>query len=75
MLIGKLWHGTDPMVFGVAGASLDIAATAAYFGYLRKLRRDIDELERARGYLDRVALTVSADHQAPARFQPRARLP
>ncbi len=54
-LIGKFWHVTDPMVFGVAGVSW-FAATAAYFGYWHKLRRDIAELERARRYpLDRSA--------------------
>jgi hypothetical protein len=48
-LIRKFWHDADPMIFGVAGASWVVAA-AAYFGYLHKLRRDIEQLERVRGY-------------------------
>jgi hypothetical protein len=47
-LIRTLWHNADPMIFGVAGASWVVAA-GAYFGYLHKLRRDIEALERARG--------------------------
>jgi hypothetical protein len=54
-LIRKFWHEADPMVFGVAGASWVVVA-GAYFGYLHKLRRDIDALERARGHsINRVA--------------------
>jgi hypothetical protein len=48
-LIRKFWHQSDPTIFGVAGASWVIVA-AAYFGYLHKVRRDIEALERARGH-------------------------
>jgi hypothetical protein len=48
-LIRKFWHDADPMIFGVAGASWVVAA-AAYFGYLHKLRRDIEQLERVCNY-------------------------
>jgi hypothetical protein len=48
-LIRKFWHDADPMTFGVAAASWIVVA-AAYFGYLHKLRRDIEALERARSY-------------------------
>jgi hypothetical protein len=48
-LIKSLWPEADPTVFGVAGASW-VAGGIAYFAYLRKLRRDIDELERNRRY-------------------------
>jgi hypothetical protein len=48
-LIKNLLPEADPMVFGVAGASWVVGAIA-YFAYLRKLRRDIEELERNRGY-------------------------
>ncbi len=48
-LIRKFWQDADPMIFGVAGASWIVVA-AAYFGYLHKLRRDIEALERVRGY-------------------------
>jgi hypothetical protein len=48
-LIGKFCHDADPMTFGVVGASWIVVA-AAYFSYLHKLRRDIEKLERARGY-------------------------
>jgi hypothetical protein len=37
------------MIFGVAGASW-VLGGIAYFGYLRKLRRDIEELERNRRF-------------------------
>ncbi len=47
-LIRKFWRNADPMIFGVAGASWVVVA-GAYFGYLHKLRRDIEALERARG--------------------------
>jgi len=46
-LIKKLLPGADPLIFAVAGASWACAGTA-YFAYLRKLKRDIDELERRR---------------------------
>ena len=48
-LIKNLWPEADPMVFGVAGASW-VAGGVAYFAYLRKLRRDIEELERNRRF-------------------------
>jgi hypothetical protein len=48
-LIKSFWPEADPTVFGVAGASW-VAGGIAYFAYLRKLRRDIDELERNRRY-------------------------
>ncbi len=48
-LIRNLWPGADPMIFGVAAASWIFGGTA-YFAYLRKLRRQIDELQRNRGY-------------------------
>ena len=48
-LIRKCCHDADPMIFGVAGASWVVAA-AAYFGYLHKLRRYIEQLERVRSY-------------------------
>jgi hypothetical protein len=55
-LIGKLWPGVDPSVFGIAAAWW-ILGGGAYFGYLRKLRREIEALERARGLsVDRPAL-------------------
>jgi hypothetical protein len=44
-LIRNLWPEADPRVFGVAGASW-VMVGIAYFAYLRKLRRDIEELER-----------------------------
>ncbi len=48
-LIRNLWPAADPMIFGVAGASWGVCGIA-YFGYLRKLRRDIEELERNRRF-------------------------
>jgi hypothetical protein len=51
-LIRKFWHPADPTIFGVVGASL-VAVAGAYFGYLHKLRRDIEALERARGHINR----------------------
>ncbi|MGC1349856.1 MAG: hypothetical protein WA858_08750 [Xanthobacteraceae bacterium] len=48
VLIRKFWHPADPTIFGIVGASL-VAVAGAYFGYLNKLRRDIEALERARG--------------------------
>jgi hypothetical protein len=44
-----MWPEADPVVFGLAGAS-SMFGGAAYFAYLRKLRRDIEKLERARRY-------------------------
>jgi hypothetical protein len=49
VVIRKFWPHADLTVFGVAGASL-VAVAGAYFGYSHKLRRDIEALERARGY-------------------------
>jgi hypothetical protein len=49
VLVRKFWPGADPMVFAAAGA-IWVAAAIAYFGYLHKLRRDIEQLERARCY-------------------------
>lgn len=46
-LIKKLSPSADPVIFGIAGASCACAGTA-YFAYLRKLKRDIEELERRR---------------------------
>jgi hypothetical protein len=46
-LTRKLWPDTDPMIFCVVGASWTGAA-AAYFAYLRRLKRDIDDLSRRR---------------------------
>jgi len=48
-LIRTLWPAADPMIFGVAGACWALGGFA-YFGYLRKLRRDIEELERNRRF-------------------------
>ena len=59
---------------------------AAHFGTLRKFRRVIEELERSRGFSvarrnsaggchKRRQVQIARDDQAPARFQPRARLP
>jgi hypothetical protein len=47
-LIRKFWHDADPMIFGAAAATW-IAAACGYFGYLHRLRRDIEALKRARG--------------------------
>ncbi len=38
-LIRKFWPDADPVIFCVAGA---------YFAYLRRLKRDIDDLSRRR---------------------------
>lgn len=48
-LIRHVWPTANSAIFAVAGASW-VAAGAAYFGYLRTLRRDIEQLERARAY-------------------------
>ncbi len=48
-LIKNLWRDADPMVFGIVGL-LWVGGGMAYFIYLRKLRRDIAELVRTRGY-------------------------
>ena len=46
-LIKTLSPEADPLIFGVAGASWACGGVA-YFAYLRKLRREIDDLERNR---------------------------
>ena len=46
-LIKNLWPDADPMLFGVAAASWALGGIG-YFAYLRKLKRDIEELERNR---------------------------
>ncbi len=48
-LIKNLWPEADPMIFGVAGVSWACGGIA-YFAYLRKLRREIDDLQRNRRY-------------------------
>jgi hypothetical protein len=48
-LIKMLWLEADPMIFGVAGASWACGGVA-YFAYLSKLRREIDDLQRNRRY-------------------------
>ncbi len=47
--IRELFPEADPGIFGIAGAFWVVGGTA-YFGYLHKLRRDIEELERNRRY-------------------------
>jgi hypothetical protein len=47
--IKKLFPDVDSAMFGIAGACW-VTGGIAYFGYLRKLRRDIEELERNRRY-------------------------
>jgi len=46
-LIRKFWPDADPVIFCVAGASW-AGAGIAYFAYLRRLKRDIDDLSRRR---------------------------
>jgi Flp pilus assembly protein TadB len=48
-LIRRVWPSAEMAIFALAGASW-LVAGVAYFGYLRKLRRDIVQLERALGY-------------------------
>ena len=48
-LIKNLWPDADPMAFGAAGLFW-VAGGMSYFVYLRKLRRDIADLERSRRY-------------------------
>ena len=48
-MIENLWRDADPMVFGIVGL-MWVGGGIAYFVYLRRLRRDIAELERNRGY-------------------------
>lgn len=48
-LIENLWRDADPMVFGIVGL-LWLGGGMTYFVHLRKLRRDIAEIERNRGY-------------------------
>jgi hypothetical protein len=47
VLIRKLWPAADPAIFGMVGAPW-VFGGVAYFGYLRKLHRDIEELEKRR---------------------------
>ena len=47
VLIRNLWPAADPMIFGAAGVCWACGGIA-YFAYLRKLRHDIEELERRR---------------------------
>lgn len=49
-LIRRVWPSAEMPIFTLAGATW-FAAGAAYFGYLHKLRRDIEQLERARFYI------------------------
>ena len=49
VLIRQLWPGADATIFGAAGACWALGG-CAYFGYLHKLRREIEELERNRRY-------------------------
>jgi hypothetical protein len=51
-LIKNLWPDADGTIYGVAGLSWACVGIA-YFGYLAKLRRDIEELERRRFSVDR----------------------
>ncbi len=46
-LIKQLWPEAAPLIFGVAAAS---CGGFAYFAYLRKLRREIADLQRNRRY-------------------------
>lgn len=46
-LIRKFWPDADPVIFFVAGVSWAGAGTA-YFAYLRRLKRDIEDLTRRR---------------------------
>jgi ABC-type polysaccharide/polyol phosphate export permease len=48
-MIENLWRDADPMIFGIVGLTW-VGGGIAYFVYLRRLRRDIAELERNRGY-------------------------
>ncbi len=48
-MIENLWRDADPMVFGIVGL-MWVGGGIAYFVYLRRLRRDIADLERNRGY-------------------------
>jgi len=52
VLIRNLWTAADPIIFGAVGAAWLIGGMA-YFCYLQKLRRDIEELERRRYGFDR----------------------
>ena len=47
VLIRNLWPAADRVTFGVVGA-IWVFGGIGYFSYLRKLRRDIEELERRR---------------------------
>jgi len=56
-LIKNLWPPADSVIFAVAGISWAIAG-AAYFAYLRKLKREIEELEH--NYRVRMARRIEA---------------
>ena len=60
LAIRKLWPEADVTVFGAVGACW-VVGGIAYFGYLRKLRRDIAELERGRGYASIQARVKATD--------------
>jgi hypothetical protein len=56
-MIENLWRDADPMVYAIVGLMVYaivglmwVGGGIAYFVYLRRLRRDIAELERNRGY-------------------------
>jgi hypothetical protein len=51
-LIRKFWPDANSVIFFLAAVSW-AGAAGAYFGYLYKLHRDIEELERVRGYARR----------------------
>lgn len=44
LLVRNLWPGVEPTVFGALGPPW-VFGGIAYFAYLRRLRRDIEELE------------------------------
>jgi hypothetical protein len=48
-LIMRIWPAADPMTFAIAGISW-VCAGAAYFAYLRKLRRAVEDDHRNRRY-------------------------
>jgi hypothetical protein len=48
-LIARIWPSADPMTFAIAGISW-VCAGAAYFAYLRKLRRAVADDHRNRRY-------------------------
>ena len=48
-LIVRIWPAADPMTFAIAGIPW-VCAGAAYFAYLRKLRRAVEDDHRNRRY-------------------------